>query len=127
MSKSKATLVELGKDYGIFNGADMSYSQLTNEIRAAKNGGELPPVKKRKMTKAEFVVNEKLAYKPKTSTFKVVGKVELRKGLLRYYYVIKGKNGEITSTSQKYFSKSNAVRAAVEVARLNKYAFTRKT
>lgn len=36
---------------------------------------------------------------------------QLRKGKFRWYYVLKGKNGRILSTSQKYFSKSNAVRA----------------
>lgn len=50
-----------------------------------------------------------------------IKRVELRRGKLRYYYVIKGGNGEILSTSQKYFSRSNAERAAVAIAKENDY------
>lgn len=39
-------------------------------------------------------------------------KAELRKGLVRWYYVVKSPNGFVLSTSEKYFSKSNAKRAA---------------
>ena len=43
-------------------------------------------------------------------------KVELRKGLVRWYYVIKSRNGRILSTSQKYYNKHNAFRAALLVS-----------
>jgi uncharacterized protein YegP (UPF0339 family) len=38
--------------------------------------------------------------------------VELCKGKVRWFYRLKSSNGNILSTSQKYFSKSNAKRAA---------------
>jgi uncharacterized protein YegP (UPF0339 family) len=41
-----------------------------------------------------------------------MNKVILRKGIVRWYYNIVSHNGNILSTSQKYFSKSNARRAA---------------
>jgi uncharacterized protein YegP (UPF0339 family) len=52
-----------------------------------------------------------------------LGRVELRRGIARYYYVVKGGNGEITSTSQKYFSKGNAERAAIAVAKTMGYSY----
>jgi hypothetical protein len=39
-------------------------------------------------------------------------KIEVLKGKFRWYWRTKGGNGEIVSTSQKYWSKGNAVRAA---------------
>jgi len=42
--------------------------------------------------------------------------VELRKGLVRFYYRITSVNGNILLTSQKYFSQSNARRAAKKMA-----------
>lgn len=45
------------------------------------------------------------------------GRVQLRRGLVRCYYVIKAPNGEILSTSQKYYSEYNAERAALKIAR----------
>lgn len=41
----------------------------------------------------------------------------LKKGLLRWYYIIKSRNGEITTVSQKYFSKSNAKKSAKTMAK----------
>lgn len=41
-------------------------------------------------------------------------KAIIKKGKVRYYYNVVATNGEIVSTSQKYFSRSNAVRAAYE-------------
>lgn len=38
--------------------------------------------------------------------------VQLRKGLVKYYYVVLAKNGQVLVVSQKYFSHSNARRAA---------------
>lgn len=37
---------------------------------------------------------------------------ELRKGKLRWYYVVRSRNHKVMSVSQKYFSKWNARRAA---------------
>lgn len=46
--------------------------------------------------------------------------VELKKGRVRWYYSVRHSNGKILVTSQKYFSRSNARRAAmVTAARLN--------
>jgi uncharacterized protein YegP (UPF0339 family) len=42
--------------------------------------------------------------------------VELRKGKVRWYYRVKHSNGDILVSSQKYFSKSNAKRAAKQTA-----------
>jgi uncharacterized protein YegP (UPF0339 family) len=39
--------------------------------------------------------------------------VEIRKGKLRFYYVVRSRaNGQVLSTSEKYFSRSNCRRAA---------------
>lgn len=43
--------------------------------------------------------------------------VELRKGKLLYYYVIRSTNGQVVVTSEKYFSRSNAIRAVNRVAK----------
>jgi uncharacterized protein YegP (UPF0339 family) len=43
-------------------------------------------------------------------------KIKLLKGKVRWYYTIVGNNGETIAVSQKYFSKSNAKRAARKVA-----------
>lgn len=42
--------------------------------------------------------------------------VKLKQGKLRYYYLVVAKNGEIIGNSQRYFSKSNARRAAKQFA-----------
>lgn len=49
--------------------------------------------------------------------------IELRRGKLRYYYVIKAINGEIVVVSQRYFSKYNAERAATRSATLFRIKF----
>lgn len=119
MSYTKAELVKLGVEkYGIKNAADMSYRQLTAEMKAINNGGEAP---KPKVTVSKPAPTKLTASKRKglksVGNFKRPYTVELRKGLVRYYYVIKAPNGEVTSTSQKYFSKSNANRAATAAVR----------
>lgn len=40
-------------------------------------------------------------------------RIEVRKGKIRWYWRIVANNGQILSTSQKYFSKYNAERAAI--------------
>jgi uncharacterized protein YegP (UPF0339 family) len=42
--------------------------------------------------------------------------IRLKKGLLVWHYVVVAKNGEIIATSETYFSKSNAKRAAKRLA-----------
>lgn len=53
-------------------------------------------------------------------------KVELLKGKVRWFYHIKANNGNILSVSQKYWSKSNAKRAAKNVANKLHYKFEEK-
>jgi hypothetical protein len=53
-------------------------------------------------------------------------KVELVKGTLRWYYRVVAKNGEKLTTSQKYFSKGNAKRAALKAAKFLDCAFEEK-
>lgn len=52
-----------------------------------------------------------------------MSKIVLKKGLIRWYYNIVSSNGNILSTSQKYFSKSNARRAAKRQAQLTKTGY----
>jgi hypothetical protein len=42
--------------------------------------------------------------------------VELDKGVVRWFYRIRAQNGNIITTSQKYFNKTNARRAAKATA-----------
>lgn len=49
--------------------------------------------------------------------------VELCKGSVRWFYHIKSTNGNILSTSQKYWSKSNAKRAAKGTANYMHYKY----
>lgn len=42
--------------------------------------------------------------------------VELRRGRVRWYYHVKHDNGQIVTTSQKYYSKINAKHAALGAA-----------
>lgn len=42
--------------------------------------------------------------------------VELDKGVVRWFYRVRARNGNIMTTSQKYFNKSNARRAAKAAA-----------
>lgn len=42
--------------------------------------------------------------------------VEICKGRVRWFYHVRASNGQIMTTSQKYFSKSNAQRAAQATA-----------
>lgn len=51
------------------------------------------------------------------------GRVTLLKGKFRYFYHIESSNGQITSSSQKYFSKSNARRAAKRIAAIYHVTF----
>lgn len=44
--------------------------------------------------------------------------VELVRGRVRWFYRVKSSNGNILTTSQKYWSKSNAKRAALSTAKL---------
>jgi uncharacterized protein YegP (UPF0339 family) len=44
-------------------------------------------------------------------------RIELVKGTVRWYYRVVAANGERLTTSQKYFSKGNAKRAAKSVAK----------
>lgn len=117
MSETKAQLVKKAVEkYGIKNAADMSYRQLVAEIKAINNGGEVPKVTASRPVKQKTTTS--LPPKQKvTNRTKRQYTVELRKGLVRYYYVIKAPNGEVTSTSQKYYSKSNAERAAAAAIR----------
>lgn len=135
MSKTKLQLIEEGKTFGINNGTEMSYKQLSDNIRALKGQASPEAIKakadalikrreaKRKAAKRRRPVVSKRTIKKAKNLVAPMdvaqrqGRVELRKGILRYYYVIKGGNGEITSVSQKYFSKYNAERAAFAQAR----------
>lgn len=42
--------------------------------------------------------------------------VELKKGKVRWFYRVVASNGQITLSSQKYYSKSNAKREAMKAA-----------
>lgn len=57
---------------------------------------------------------------PKAKTASRVRKnhVELRKGRLRYYYVIVAPNGEVVVVSEHFYSKYNAERAAFRAAKI---------
>lgn len=47
-------------------------------------------------------------------------KIEVVKGTARWYYRVVASNGQKVTTSQKYFSKGNAVRAAKQASKLLK-------
>lgn len=47
----------------------------------------------------------------------MMSEVILKKGVVRWFYHIVSKNGNILVTSQKYFSKGNARRAAKKAAK----------
>lgn len=137
MSRSKAELVEIGKKFGIKNGDSIPYGQLEKDIRALKDQADPSKTQTRQRTprpKGKVSISGSTQRKREQSMRDTaisrrgqavtrIGRVQLRKGKLRYYYVIKAGNGEITSTSQKYFSKTNAERAAIAVARLNGLAY----
>lgn len=105
MSQSKADLVELGLRFGIKNAGDYPYAQLDKLIHEKRADG----------------------YSPRTIEIRTpvehVRRVELRKGIVRWYYVVKGGKTEIMFVSQKYFSRVNAERAAIAVAKENDYGF----
>lgn len=42
--------------------------------------------------------------------------IEVAKGVVRWFYRVRADNGQILLTSQKYYSKSNAKRAARKAA-----------
>lgn len=43
--------------------------------------------------------------------------IEVKQGVVRWYYHVKSANGNILSTSQKYYSRSNALRAARKLSK----------
>lgn len=49
--------------------------------------------------------------------------IQLKKGTLRYFYRIVASNGNILVTSQKYWSKGTAKRAAKQLAKDMKIKF----
>jgi predicted ATP-dependent serine protease len=109
MSVSKAQLVETASTkYGIKNAAELPYRQLENTIRELKQQARITVETSKSKTPKKVVKAKKESTRPYI--------VEIRKGLVRYYYVVKAPNGEITSVSQKYFSESNARRSAVVTA-----------
>lgn len=130
MSRSKSELVMLGRAYGIANAEELPYRQLEGCIKSLKAQYPSSPQKVKRQ-----VIMPVGAVRPKTpATIKAlqgaqraatthIKRVELRKGVLRYYYVIKGGNGQVMSVSQKYFSRTNAWRAAMAIARENDYGF----
>lgn len=42
--------------------------------------------------------------------------VKLKRNKIFWHYVLKSGNGQVLSTSENYFSKSNAIRAAQKLA-----------
>lgn len=50
--------------------------------------------------------------------------IQLKKGTVRYFYRVVSSNGNVLSVSQKYFSKSNAKRAAKRIANSLKAKYT---
>ena len=43
--------------------------------------------------------------------------LKLKRNKIFWHYVLKSKNGQVLSTSENYFSKSNAIRAAQKLAK----------
>lgn len=145
MSRSKAQLVKTATGLGIKNPGKMPYRQLDMAIRTVKKTQSLGDNRMPASTKtpksygaggsggtgvgAVGELKPKLPKRPfnygvPTMTVTThINRVELRKGLLRWYYVVKGSYGEIMSVSQKYFSRYNAERAAVAIAKANDYGY----
>lgn len=46
-----------------------------------------------------------------------MAQVKVTKGKVRWFYRVKSSNGNILTVSQKYFQKSNAIRAAKAIAK----------
>lgn len=113
MSKSKAQLIIEGREHGIKNAEKIPYTQLSTTVRKLQGKAPLAPRKPWKRPSRANVPGFSRPYR-----------VKLRKGKIRYHYVVIAPNGEPTAVSQRYFSKSNARRAAKAVAVLNNAIYT---